>query len=96
MHEQAKRDIPTLRSRNINLVAKYVNEVNEVLKFITVRNLSELKYVVRASAFLVYEKFSVKTDHTIKKKKLFWKRRIEKDIAFLRKDLSRIDDWFKG
>ena len=96
MHEQAKRDIPTLRSRNINLVAKYVNEVNEVLKFITVRNLSELKYVVRASAFLVYEKVSVKTDHTIKKKKLFWKRRIEKDITFLRKDLSRIDDWFKG
>ena len=86
MHEQAKRDIPTLRSRNINLVAKYVNEVNEVLKFITVRNLSELKYVVRASALLVYEKVSVKTDHTIKKKKLFWKRRIEKDIAFLRKD----------
>ena len=96
MHEQAKRDIPTLRSRNINLVVKYVNEVNEVLKFITVRNLSELKYVVRASAFLVYEKVSVKTDHTIKKKKLFWKRRIEKDITFLRKDLSRIDDWFKG
>lgn len=86
MHEQAKRDIPTLRSRNINLVVKYVNEVNEVLKFITVRNLSELKYVVRASALLVYEKVSVKTDHTIKKKKLFWKRRIEKDIAFLRKD----------
>ena len=73
MHEREKRDIPILRSRNINLLAKYVNEVNEVLKFITVRNLSELKYVVRASAFLVCEKVSVKTDHTIKKKELFWK-----------------------
>ena len=50
-----------------------MNEVNEVLKFITVRNLSELKYVVRASALLVCEKVSVKTDHTIKKKELFWK-----------------------
>ena len=26
----------------------------------------------------------------------FWKRRIESDIARLRKDLSRVDDWFKG
>ena len=26
----------------------------------------------------------------------FWKRRIESDIARLRKDLSRLDDWFKG
>ena len=73
MHEREKRDIPILRSRNINLLAKYVNEVNEVSKFITVRNLSELKYVVRASALLVCEKVSVKTDHTIKKKELFWK-----------------------
>ena len=29
------------------------------------------------------------------KKEPFWKRRIEKDIAILRKDLSRIDGWFK-
>ena len=26
----------------------------------------------------------------------FWKRRIESDITRLRKDLSRLDDWFKG
>ena len=96
MHEGAKGDIPTLRSRDINLVAKYVNEVNEVLKCIPVRNLSELKYVARASALLVCEKVGVKTDHTINKKEPFWKRRIEKDIAILRKDLSRIDDWFEG
>ena len=31
----------------------------------------------------------------MKKKEPFWKRRIEKDIAILRKDLSRIDGWFK-
>ena len=53
MHEGAKGDIPTLRSREMNLVNKYVDEVNEVLKCIPVRNLSELKYVARASALLV-------------------------------------------
>ena len=96
MHEWAKGDIPTLRSRDITLVTKYVNEVNKVLKCIPLRNLPELKYVARASALLVYEKVGVKTDHAINKTERFWKRRIEKDIAILRKDLSRIDNWFKG
>ena len=52
MHEGAKGDIPARRSRDTTLATKYVNDVNEVLKCIPVRNLSELKYVVRASALL--------------------------------------------
>ena len=81
MHEGAKGYIPNLRSRDITLVTKYVNDVEEVLKCIPVRNLSELKYAARASALFVCEKVGVKTDHTINKKEPFWKRRIEKDIA---------------
>ena len=96
MHEGAKGDIPTRRSRDTTLVTKYVNDVNEVLKCIPVRNLSELKYVVRASALLACENVGVKTDQTINKKEPFWESRIEKDIAISRKDLCRIDDWFKG
>ena len=53
MHEGAKGDIPTLSSRDITLVTKYVNEVKEVLKCIPVKNLSELKYVATASSLLV-------------------------------------------
>ena len=90
MHEGAKGDIPTL------LVAKHVNEVNKVLKCIPVRNLSDLKYVARAGALLVCEKVGVSIDYAINKKEPFWKRRIEKDIGILMKDLSRIDDWFNG
>ena len=77
-------------------MTKYVNEVNKVLKCIPIRNLSELKYVAWASAFLVCEKVGVKPDHTINKKEPFWERITEKDIALLRKDLSRVDDCFKG
>ena len=95
MHEGAKEDIPTLRSGDINLVTKHVHEVKEVLKCIPVRNLSDRKYVARAGALLVCEKVDVKTDHTINKKEPFWKRRIERDSAILRKDLSRADDWLK-
>ena len=70
------------------LVTKYVNEVNEELNCIPVRNLSELKHAVTASALLVFEKADVKTDHTINKKEPFWKWRIKKDIGILRMDLS--------
>ena len=45
---------------------------------------------------MVCEKVGIKTDHTRNKKEPFWNWRIEKDIAILRKNLSRIDDWFKG
>ena len=41
MHEGAKGDISSLLSRNITLVTKYMNKVNEVLKCIQVRSLSE-------------------------------------------------------
>ena len=74
MHERAKGDIPTLCSTDINLVTKHVNEVNEVLKCIPVKNLSNRKYVARAGALLVCEKVGVKTDHTINKKEPFWKQ----------------------
>ena len=90
MHERAKGDIPTLHSRDINLVTKHVNEVNEMLKCIPVKNLSHLKYVKRAGALLVCEKVDVKTDYTINKKEPFCKQGIEKDIAISRKNLSRI------
>ena len=77
-------------------MTKYVNEVNKVLKCIPIRNLSELKYVAWASAFLVCEKVGVKADHIINKKEPFWEQITEKDIALLRKDLNRVDDCFKG
>ena len=76
-------------------MTKHVNKVNKVLKCIPVKKLSDLKYDARAGALLVCEKVVVKADHTINKKEPFWNQRIEKDIEILRKDLSRIDDWFK-
>ena len=73
MHEEEKVDIPTVRSRDINLVTKHVNEVNEVLKCIPVKKLSNLKYLATAVALLICEKVDVKTDHTINKREPLWK-----------------------
>ena len=96
MHEGEKEGFLTISRRDTTWVTKYGNEVNEVQKGNPVRTLSELKHVGRASALLVREKVGVEIDHTINKMKAFCKRRTEKDIATLRKDLSRIDDWLKG
>ena len=88
MHERAKGDRPTLRSRDITLVIKRVNEGNKVLKCIPERNLSELQYVVRASSLLICEKVGVKINHTINKKEPFWKQRIEKDTGIFEKGFN--------
>ena len=71
MLEAAKGDIPTLHSRDINFVIKYVNEVNEVLKCIPVKNLSDLKYVARADALFVCKKIGVKISHHERKGTIF-------------------------
>ena len=71
IHKGAKGDIPTLRSKDINLVIKHVNEVNGVLKFIPVKSLSDLNYAAIADALLVCEKVGVKTDQTMNKKEPF-------------------------
>ena len=58
-------------SSDITLVTKHVNEVNEVLKGVSARNLTELEYVARVSALLICEKVGVKIDHTTNKKEPF-------------------------
>ena len=58
-------------------------------------NLDEQRDWNPAGASLVAEKLGVKIKPRVEKEP-YWKRRIENDITRLRKDLSRIEDWFKG
>ena len=78
IQEGATGVIPSLRSRDIALLNKHVNEVNEVLKGVPVHNLIGLKNVARAGVLLVCEKVGIRGDQNKKAKKPFWKRRIEK------------------
>ena len=68
MHEGTKGDVLTLRSIDITLMAKHMNQVYEVVKCIPISNLSDVKNVARASALLVCEKTVVKIDHILNKK----------------------------
>ena len=62
---------------------------------IETNNLDELRDLMHAGESLVAEILGVRNKPKVEKEP-YWKRRIENDIRRLRKDLSRIEDWFKG
>ena len=87
-----KRSLRKLRLSNswgVNLVVK---DMNKVLECVRVKSLRKLKHVTRTSTLMVYKKVDVRVGNTKKKRELFLKRKIEKCVSILRRDLSRI--WF--
>ena len=62
---------------------------------ITLNDISHFKNLIKASAISVCERMGIRKS-VKSQQEPFWKRRIECDIARLRKDLSRQDDWLKG
>ena len=62
---------------------------------IILNHISDFKNLIKAGATIVCER--METRKSVKsQQELFWKRCTESDIARLRKDLSRLDDWFQG
>lgn len=67
-----------------------VKDMNKVLECVRVKSLRKLKHVTRTSTLMVYKKVDVRVGNTKKKRELFLKRKIEKCVSILRRDLSRI------
>ena len=67
-----------------------------MVKYIQIRNITDARDVIQAAAILVGKILNLKEPNRKIEKEPFWKRRIDDDIKRLRKDLSRIDAWFKG
>ena len=95
MQENSSDLILSLRGIHALKVKSAVSEVNDIICKMRVKNLDELKNLVRAAARLVCNKVGVIANKK-EFKEPYWKRRIEDDIARLRKDLSQVEDWFKG
>ena len=72
------------------------SEVNKVLESIPVTNFTDLKNVSRVGALLICKNVEITGEQNKKAKEPFWKRKIKKYVNSLRKDLGKIDDWFKG
>ena len=76
---------------------KQETEVTKAMSSITLNDISDFKNLIKAGAIKagVCERMGIRK--SVKhQQEPFWKRRIESDIARLRKDLSRQDDWLKG
>ena len=87
--------IPSLRFADAFRLKQEKEEVNKAMSSITLNDISNFKNLIEAGATIVCERIGIRK--SVKPRQgPFWKRRIEIDIARFRKDLSRLDDWFKG
>ena len=87
--------IPSLRSANAFRLKQEIEEVTKAMSSIALNDISDFKNLIKAGAISVCEKMGI-IKSVKPQQEPFWKRRIESDIARLRKDLSRQDDWLKG
>ena len=87
--------IPSLRSANAFRLKQETEEVTKAMSSITLNDISDFKNLIKAGAISVCERMGIRK--SVKpQQEPFWKRRIESDIARLRKDLSRQNDWLQG
>ena len=68
--------------------------MNMAISCLKVKNLDDVKDLVRAGVRHVCERLRV-TAKRKEQKDPFWKKQIESDIAKPRKDLSSIHNWFR-
>ena len=62
---------------------------------IILNDRSDFKNLIKAGATIICERMGIRKSVKPQQEPL-WKRLIESDIVRLRKDLSRLDDWFQG
>ena len=87
--------IPSLRSANAFRLKQEIEEVTKAMSSIALNDISDFKNLIKAGAISVCEKMGI-IKSVKPQQEPFWKRRIESDIARLRKDLSHQDDWLQG
>ena len=73
-----------------------VIKMNKVLEHIKITGFTHCRNVMQAAVKIVGQEVGMKKSNATKKKEPCWKRRILTDINRLRKDLSRIEEWFAG
>ena len=77
-------------------IKEEVIKMNKVLEHVKITGFTHCRNVIQAAMSIVGEEVSMKKSNAKKKKEPFWKRRIQRDISRLKKDLSRIEAWFAG
>ena len=83
MHENSSDPIPSLQGTDALKAKSTISEVNDIMCNIRVKNLDEIKNLLRAGAKLKCNKLGVITNEK-EFKEPYWKGRIKDDIAKLR------------
>ena len=85
-----------LKKFNRYQVASKTALLNKVLMHYQPSSITATRDLLQAASSLVGELVGAKKIEPKPKKEPWWKRRIERDIECLRKDLSIIESWFTG
>ena len=62
---------------------------------IILNDVRDFKNLIKAGATIVCERMRIRKFEK-PQQETFWKKPIERNVAKLRKNLSRLDDWFQG
>ena len=96
MGRQEKGTIFNCRNIDQTKLREETAKVNKIIAAVTPNTITDIRDILQAGAILVGELVGAKEPTTRAEKAPYWKRRIEGDLKRLRKDLGRIEAWFKG
>ena len=82
-----------LRNVDRGRLKEAVRKINDLLTDVPTANLTETNKLMLAAACLAGKKVGAKKRETTSMVEPWWKRRLNGQIAQLRKDLSRLDKW---
>ena len=80
---------------NVFQLKQETEEVTKAMSSITLNDISDFKNLIKAGAISACERIEKRKSVKLQQKP-FCKTRIESDIARLKKDLCRQNDWLKG
>ena len=80
-----------MRSVDVFRLKQKTGEVNKAMSSVTLNNISDFKNLIKAGATIVFGRMEIRKSVNPQHEP-FWKRRIESDIARLRKELNHLDD----
>ena len=85
---EKKTTLSSLRSKDWGTVKSETEKVNDLLKNIPTKNITELNDLIYSGAKLVFEKIEVPLETTNKKSKPVWELRLKSQIRKLRQQVK--------
>ena len=80
----------------MNTLNRTTAKVNRANQFIETKNITQTNILTKAAAVWVADQLGLKKYEGGKQKGPWWKRRIEKDIKQLKKDINNLEKVKKG